>query len=240
MNEEYTGYLPACIPEADTIDTIGEMYIPPDDEIEVDDAFSYSGYQVVRGEFFAHVREPSITFNNCMFSVNTACINRMPDTDYVQILISREERKLVVLPCGEDDRDAFLWCSVNKKTGKKQPKKVTCRIFYAKVFEMMKWDPDYRYKLIGKLIQANGVKLFVFDLTAIEIYQKMTAATGKANNSRTPAFPKEWQDQFGLPYETHQKSLQVNIVEGYTVFDLKSRGEKSNISDGEVFDDKQS
>lgn len=29
-----------------------------------DDDFSYDGYQVVRGEFFAHTYEPSFTFNS--------------------------------------------------------------------------------------------------------------------------------------------------------------------------------
>ena len=36
-----------------------------------DDAFSYDGYQVVRGEFFAHTYEPSFTFNSNKVSVNT-------------------------------------------------------------------------------------------------------------------------------------------------------------------------
>lgn len=46
----------------------------PDIEIEQDDTFSYDGYQVVHGEFFAHIYEPSITFNRCKVSLNTACI----------------------------------------------------------------------------------------------------------------------------------------------------------------------
>ena len=38
----------------------------PTSQMEVidDDSFSYDGYQVVRGEFFAHIYEPSFTFNN--------------------------------------------------------------------------------------------------------------------------------------------------------------------------------
>ena len=44
-----------------------------------DDAFSYDGYQVVRGEFFAHTYEPSFTFNSSKVSVNTACIKKLPD-----------------------------------------------------------------------------------------------------------------------------------------------------------------
>ena len=31
---------------------------------EQKETFSYDGYQVVRGEFFAHTFEPSITFND--------------------------------------------------------------------------------------------------------------------------------------------------------------------------------
>ena len=41
-------------------------------QIIEDDAFSYEGYQVVRGEFFAHTYEPSFTFNANKVSVNTA------------------------------------------------------------------------------------------------------------------------------------------------------------------------
>ena len=54
-------------------------------QIIEDDAFSYEGYQVVRGEFFAHTYEPSFTFNANKVSVNTACIKKLPKTDFVQI-----------------------------------------------------------------------------------------------------------------------------------------------------------
>ena len=40
-----------------------------EEEIIIDENFSYEGYQVVRGEFFAHLREPGITFNNCKVKV---------------------------------------------------------------------------------------------------------------------------------------------------------------------------
>ena len=53
----------------------------PDNGIIEDDAFSYEGYQVVRGEFFAHIYEPSFTFNSYKVSVNTACIKKLPDID---------------------------------------------------------------------------------------------------------------------------------------------------------------
>ena len=48
--------------------------------------FSYEGYQVVRGEFFAHVYEPSITFNRNKITFNTSCLRKLPDVEYVQFI----------------------------------------------------------------------------------------------------------------------------------------------------------
>ena len=77
------------IPETDTTHN--------DADIE-DVAFSYDGYQVVRGEFFAHLFEPSVTLNNEKVSVNAACIRKLPQTDYVQFLVNPTEKKLAVKP----------------------------------------------------------------------------------------------------------------------------------------------
>ena len=39
--------------------------------------------------------------------------------------------------------------------------------------------------------------------------------------SRTPTYPAEWQNQFGVPVEEHQNSLQINTFDGYTVFGIQ-------------------
>ena len=180
--------------------------------------FNYDGYQVVRGEFFSHLYEPSFSFSNDKVYVNAACIRKIPDYDYVQILVNPEEKKLAVRPCQEDERDSFRWCSA---TGKRSPKQITCRMFFAKVMALMGWNGGYRYKLLGKLIRSNGQLLFVFDLNAPEIYKRSVREDGKIRNQRTPIFPEEWKNQFGQSYREHQKTLQVGTFEGYAVFGLQ-------------------
>ena len=172
-------------------------------EIIEDESFSYDGYQVVRGEFFAHIYEPSFTFNDNKVYVNTACIRKLPQTEYVQILVNPEEKKLAVRPCAEDEKDSFRWCSA---TSKRSPKQISCRVFFAKVIALMEWNPNYRYKLLGKLIKSGEQLLFVFDLTTPEIFRKTIKDNGKVTVSRTPAYPAEWQNQFGLSVEEHQQS----------------------------------
>lgn len=211
------------------MDTNSELNQIPEEE------FSFDGYQVVRGEFFAHTYEPSITFNGTKFYVNMACLNKLPTVEYVQILVNQITKKLVIRPCREDEKDSFRWCS---NTTKRRPKQVICRVFFAKLAELMQWNTSYRYKLMGKLISANQELIFVFDLTSTEIYPRTVSADGKTHTGRKPIYPAEWQNQFGLPVEEHQRQLQINIFHDFTVFGIKdnstSTSLKEEISEGAI------
>ena len=188
----------------------------PDVEVLEDKNFSYDGYQVVRGEFFSHLHEPSVSLSNCKVTFNSACLKKFPTVEYVQFLVNPETKSLAARPCHEDDKDAFLWCSA--KNGKRTPRAITGRLFFAKLVSLMGWNQHYRYKLLGKVIRRDGEHLILFDLKATETYQRIVREGEKPRTSRNPVFPAEWQNQFGLPVEEHQKLLQVNIFEGYTVF----------------------
>lgn len=185
----------------------------------LEDPFSYQGYQVVRREFFAHIQEPAITFNRYQIYANSVCLKKMPQIDYVQILVNPETKKLVVRPCGEDEKDSFLWRSNGKS--RHRPKQITCRVFYAKIMELMDWNPELRYRLLGKLIHSNDEQLLLFDLTAPLIFRRVVLERGLQKNSRTPAFPAEWKSQFGLPVEEHRRSLQIDLFQGYAVFGIR-------------------
>ena len=169
-----------------------------EDEVIQDDTFSYDGYQEVRGEFFAHIYEPSLCFNRSRVYVNMGCLKRMQDVDYVQILVNAEEKKLVIRPAGEDEKDAFLWCSIRNAV--RRPKQITCRVFFAKIVH----------------------------LNATEIYVRTAKEGEKPKTARKPVFPAEWENQFGLPVEEHRKQLQVNIFKGYTVFGIREHKESTD------------
>ena len=92
----------------------------------------------------------------------------------------------------------------------------------------MDWNPNYRYKLLGKLIHANGEYLIAFDLTSTEIYRKAKVGEDKMKVSRTPVYPSDWQNQFGLPFNEHKQSLQINIFDGYAIYSIKETGQDNH------------
>lgn len=191
------------------------------DEVIIDNGFDYSGYQVVRGEFFAHLNEPAITLNNDTVNLNSACINKLPDVKYIHFLVNPTQKKLIVKPCSENEKDALLWCSVNSKSGKKRPRYIKCKVFCGKLFTLMNWNAEHKYKLIGKLIYSMGEYIFLFDLTNTEVFKRISKDGGNARNSRIPVFPEEWKDQFGLPVDEHKKTFCVNVFDGYVVFGVE-------------------
>jgi len=200
-----------------------------DEIIEFPQDFDMNEFQVVRREFFAHLREPSISFDNCKLFVNAACLSRFPGNNFAQILVNQSKKILALRPCEEAARDAFMWCTSN---GKRKPRQSTCRLFYAKLFSLMGWNPKYKYKILGKLIHANGEYLIAFDLTATEVYQKQISDDNKPKTSRTPTYPSDWQNQFGLPFNEHKQSLQINIFDGYAIYSLNDE-EKGTAADNE-------
>ena len=213
----------------DAVDTVIEdisMLSTPvldknDELLELDHTFNFEDFQVVRREFFAHVREPSITFNDSKFYVNSACLKKFPNAMYVQVLIDRESKILALKPCQEMTRDSFQWCREVK--GKREPRQTTCQIFCLKVASMMKWNPMHRYKILGKLIHANGEYLIAFDLTATEVYKKSISEDERLVTSKTPMFPADWKDQFGMSFYEHQQSLKISTFDGYAVYAIKNK-----------------
>lgn len=214
-------------PEQPAESSGGDISLPPpaDDDIIYDDNFSYDGFQVVRGEYFYHRNEPCITISDFKLTFNASCLRKVPNVDFVMVLINPATKMMVIRPATDDVKDSFIW-----KTASNKPKSITCRIFYAKILELMEWDSECRYKLIGKLVKRQDEYLFVFDLKAYEAYQRSITVTPegkeKRTTSRKPLYPEEWKNQFGLPVDEHRKRLHLNIYDGYAVFGLKEAAQQ--------------
>ena len=136
--------------------------------IELAKDFSYDGYQVVRRELFAHLREPAVVIRRDSVTFNTACISGLEDAVYIQILVNQDNKKMVVRKCEENDKDALRWCIA--KPDKRKSRKMSNRIFSAIMYEMMEWDLDCRYKILGHKITYEEETIYVFDLQETEIY----------------------------------------------------------------------
>lgn len=232
----------------DTVEYTDEKEIVDQKAIELAEDFSYEGYQVVRRELFAHLREPAVVIRRDSVTFNTACIAGLEDAVYIQILVNQDNKRMVVRKCEENDKDALRWCVA--KPDKRKSRKMTNKIFSAMMYEMMGWNLDCRYKILGHKITFEDETIYVFDLMETEIFLDIKgkrakkdiesqSTTESANNieetvssntdnersveeikrkNRIPFYPKEWKDSFGLPVKEHRKALEINMLDGYAEF----------------------
>lgn len=190
---------------------------------ELESTFSYDGYQVVRKELFAHLRDPAIVIRKDSITFNTACISVLEDVVYVHVMFNSDLKRIVVRGCDENDKDALRWCIA--KPDKRKSRKMSCKPFSELVYNEMGWDSDCRYKILGYRINFEGETLYVFDLLVPEIFhegQKRKKGESapqseetKPVNTRKGFYPDDIAGTFGVPVEEHLKESEVKQIDGY-------------------------
>jgi hypothetical protein len=148
--------------------------------------------EVVRSEFLSPKFKPNVTFDYDKIVFNAACVRLMEDTEYVLLLVDRARKRLIVLPDDEYTKDAIKWSKTI--SGKKQPRQSLCKVFGAKLFELMNWIPGNRYKVQAVYQVIDNQRLIVFNLDECEMVvpELITKPDGKTIKKRY--YPQEWRE----------------------------------------------
>ena len=192
-----------------------ERYREEPEQITMD----FNGFEMGRGEFFAHTREPCFSLNDGKVQANTACIRKMADVDYIQILINQTTHKLVLRASNEDELFSLPWCRT--RNGIRYPRGITGPVFIMKVCALMGWNPDNRIRMLGKYYRANEDLIFLFDMDGAEEFPRTIGEDGKRKTSRTPHFSPALENVFGPLYTEHKKELGLNLHQGFAVLSVK-------------------
>lgn len=198
---------------------------PGEELLDFGDSLKIENFQVVRKEFFAHLLEPTISFCDCKLTANMACLYKFPEAEYVQFLVDGERKLLALRPCAEGARDSFRWCNISK--GRRKPRDAKGIFFFAMIVELMGWNPDYKYKVLGRLVRANGEYLLLFDLSSYQTFERVLKEGEKPKTSRKAAFRADWKDSFGLPFREHEKMTKISIFDGFAVISVADPNPKS-------------
>lgn len=180
-----------------------------DDDAEV--LLDLAGFQVTKAELFAHSREPAITIWENRVKFNMACLRRFPGVTHIQLLIHPEQKRLIIRPIDPDAPDSLRW---SKGGGQNEisNRDMICKIFAAKVYDLMGWDKQYHYKMMGKPAVYRNEALFLFKLNDFELFVNGARKRGSF-------LPGEWRDYFGIPVEQHEDAYKIDLADGYITTD---------------------
>lgn len=200
---------------------------------EYQQEFSFDGYKTVRKELFAHQRDPAITIRNDSVTFNTACVNGLESVLYVKIHINDIAKRIVITPSNRDDKNALRWCST--KMEKRISRKIIGKLFSERVYKLMNWDNNRRYKSMGFKIIVNpeGMIGYLFDLNLTESFENIKRSrrkkgipeafeinnipqNQKINAKQVPLFSEAITSSFGDPTTETDDLFNLVNLEGYT------------------------
>ena len=187
-----------------------QEYIYAIGEDEEQEEVDLAGYQVTKAELFAHSREASVTIWDHKIKFNMACIRRFPDVTHVLILVNPEQKRMIIKPCLPDTPDSLRWASGGGEKERKV-RDMLCYFFSEKIYHLMGWSKDYRYKMLGKPAICKNEAVFLFKLTDFELF------VTKGKYKRRPYMPEDWRDCFGVPAEEHEVVYNIDLADGYIV-----------------------
>ena len=187
--------------------------------------FSYDGYQIVRREMFARLREPAAVIRKDNITFNAACINGLENVVYVHIMVNRQDHNIAVRECDPNDKDAQRWCIA--KPDKRKTRRINSIRFTQMLYEVMKWSDKCRYKVKGERKELASGTAYFFDLDKCEIiYEKkkktreevLTEPAGlgvppeqqaerrseEEKMQVKPFYPDDWEHSFGVPVNEHR------------------------------------
>jgi hypothetical protein len=190
-----------------------------DKEKGVENLAELSRLEVLRTELASSAFKPKVILSYETISFNKACVNLMPNTRYVNVLVDRTKKRIIILPVNRHAKDALQWCGVTPK-GDVKKKVCTARKFGEKMYEMMEWVKEYKYRILAYYQQIDGVELLVFNLLECEMVvpELVTTKTGKVMRRGRAYLPGDIVG-FGMPLDQHKKANDVELAAHYTLSD---------------------
>ncbi len=203
---------------------------------QLENEFDFDGYQVVRRELFAHLRDPAVTIRRDSITFNNSCIIGLEDAVYILVLINPNTKRLLIRKCDEDDKNALRWC-VAKEDSRKS-RQIKSREFSERLFYLLGWDKRNRYKVLGYRIKYEGEEMYIFDLLETEVFDdtkrkdpKFAEELAKLNAlDKTEEVKKAFSSDrimttFGKPIEENQLALDISNISDFSTEDNLQIGE---------------
>jgi hypothetical protein len=176
--------------------------------------------EVLRTEFASSTFKPKVILHYESISFNKACVKLLPDTRYVNVLIDRVKKRIIILPVNKHAKDALQWCTV-RPNGDIRKRQCTAKKFGEKLYDMMKWVKENKYRVLAYYQEIEGVRLLVFNLSECEMVvpEFVTTKSGKIVKSGKVYLPGEWNNGFGMSLTRHKEVNAVELNAHYTLSD---------------------
>ena len=201
--------------------------------------FDLRGFEVARSEFFEGNNRPYVSFFEKLVKFGPACVRKFGSQNTIEMLINPTEKKLAIRPTDKNNKNGMVFSSISDN--KPVAKAISTAAFKSTLFNLMGWNPEYKYRILGTLYEKGSELAYIFDSADSEVFFHSDVFSAKVSDTteikpvsvqpflpsgkRIRAIPEEWTHSFGKPFYVHEMTLSALKEQKEQDWNLRIQGQ---------------
>lgn len=178
------------------------------------------GYEMPPRSQFSMLKKPAVSIKYGKLSFNMACIRLFEGVQYILPLCHPQKKRLTVVMCSEEESASVDWARIRQKDGEWVNKDISSPEYVDKIYKMMGWNRECRYKVLGRVANSREGLVLVFELEEAVMYESKSATyvdekTGETKEKKRQVsyYPEFYKDRIGKSYNDYVAARQINMFE---------------------------
>ncbi len=173
-------------------------------------------YEVPPRTQFSMLKKPSVSIKYNEFLFNMTAIRLFDGITQIVPSINRRKKRFAVLMRKEETASTVEWAKVKEKGIVN--KTIRSLQFTDAIFEMMGWDKNTRYKVLGRVTDSSEGLILVFDLEEAIKFDALPeeyfdVKTGTTKKRRKVYYPEKYRNRIGNYYNDYIAAEQISMFE---------------------------
>lgn len=186
-------------------------------ELEFEDL---SGYELPPRTQFSMLSKPAVSIKYGKMTFNMASVRMFDEALFILTPVNRDKKRLMVVPCKEEESASLQWARIRESDDTKVNRTISSEEFILKLYKMMGWKLNCRYKILGRvaLAKPGPMPVLIFDLEEAIMFDSkpmefVDEETGEIKKKQVKYYPEEYKDCIGKSYNDYIEAKQMNIFE---------------------------
>ena len=186
-------------------------------ELEFEDL---SGYELPPRTQFSMLSKPAVSIKYGKMTFNMASVRMFDEALFILTPVNRDKKRLMVVPCKEEESASLQWARIRESDDTKVNRTISSEEFILKLYKLMGWKLNCRYKILGRvaLAKPGPMPVLIFDLEEAIMFDSkpmefVDEETGEIKKKQVKYYPEEYKDCIGKSYNDYIEAKQMNIFE---------------------------
>lgn len=186
-------------------------------ELEFEDL---SGYELPPRTQFSMLSKPAVSIKYGKMTFNMASVRMFDEALFILTPVNCDKKRLMVVPCKEEESASLQWARIRESDDTKVNRIISSEEFILKLYKMMGWKLNCRYKILGRvaLAKPGPMPVLIFDLEEAIMFDSkpmefVDEETGEIKKKQVKYYPEEYKDCIGKSYNDYIEAKQMNIFE---------------------------